>query len=61
MTATQVVECPPISADQLSLDNVAARADAFLKTAPPYPGTFQGRGIVTCAGGAQYLTLQLGC
>ena len=45
-----------IESDALTAENAPARAAAFLKSVPPYPGTFSGRGIVICAGGVKYLT-----
>ncbi|MBN8625806.1 MAG: hypothetical protein J0M17_09980 [Planctomycetes bacterium] len=39
----------------LTLLTAAAAAERFLATIEPYPQGFQGRGIVTCAGGPRYL------
>ena len=50
------MEAVTIESDILTAENASARASAFLDTLPPYPGTFSGRGIVTCAGGVRYLT-----
>jgi len=40
----------------LTIENASAKAAEFIETIPPYPGTFEGRGIVICAGGVKYLT-----
>ena len=40
----------------LTVTNAAARAARFVEQIPPFPGGFEGRGIVTCAGGVKYLT-----
>jgi hypothetical protein len=38
----------------ISVENAAELAGDYLETLPPYPETYQGRGIVTCAGGVKY-------
>jgi hypothetical protein len=40
----------------LTVEGAAAKAAEFIETIPPYPGTFEGRGVVICAGGVKYLT-----
>jgi len=41
---------------QLTEENAAEHAERFLETVPSYPNEFDGRGIVTCAGGVKYNT-----
>ena len=38
----------------LSLINVLDEVEAFVASIPPFPGTFQGRGIIICGGGSKY-------
>jgi ADP-heptose:LPS heptosyltransferase len=40
----------------LNLHRAGMACDEFIKTIPPYPATFEGRGIVICAGGVRYFT-----
>lgn len=42
--------------DQLSLVTAPAAAERFIQRLPPYPGGFEGRGIVICGGGAKMFT-----
>ncbi len=49
------MEFASIQRGALTTENAAARAAALLSSVPPYPGSFAGRGIVICAGGAGYL------
>ncbi len=50
------MEAATIEIAPLTPENASARASALLASVPPYPGTFSGRGVVICAGGARYLT-----
>ncbi len=40
----------------LTLHNAGKACDEFIRTIPPCPGHFQGRGIVICGGGIRYFT-----
>jgi hypothetical protein len=42
--------------DRLNLHSAGMACEQFIKTIPRYPGTFEGRGIVICAGGVRYFT-----
>src|SRR5688572_28148007 len=39
---------------ELSEETALAAQDAYVKSIPPYPGHFHGRGIVICGGGSRY-------
>lgn len=41
---------------RLTMQTAARAAEQHLATIKPYPGSFSGQGIVTCAGGVRYLT-----
>jgi glycosyltransferase involved in cell wall biosynthesis/ADP-heptose:LPS heptosyltransferase len=45
----------------LTVDNARQRMEQYIKTIPDYPGSFAGRGIVTCAGGSVYFTCAWVC
>jgi len=40
----------------LTLHNAGTACDTFLRAIPPYPGGYEGRGVVICAGGMKYFT-----
>jgi Mannosyltransferase putative/Glycosyltransferase family 9 (heptosyltransferase) len=40
----------------LNLHSAGMACEEFIKTISPYPETFEGRGIVICAGGVRYFT-----
>lgn len=42
--------------EPLTKETARAASERFLLTIPPYPGTYHGRGIVICAGGAKFFT-----
>jgi ADP-heptose:LPS heptosyltransferase len=42
--------------EPLTLHNAGMACDTFISTIPAYPGHYQGRGIVICAGGLKYFT-----
>lgn len=44
-----------IRGGRLRVGNAARLAGKYINKIPPYPDTYEGRGIVTCAGGAKYL------
>ena len=46
----------PQQPELLCVENAASLAEEYLKSIPPFPGTYNGRGIVTCAGGPTYYT-----
>jgi hypothetical protein len=45
----------------LNLHNAGLACDAFVKSIPPYPEHYQGRGIVICGGGVRYFTCAWVC
>lgn len=54
----------------LNLHSAGMKCEEFIRSIPPYPGNYAGRGIIICGGGARYLTnawvcvnmlRQLGC
>jgi hypothetical protein len=47
--------------ESLTIENVHFEAEKFIATIPPYPGGFDGRGIVICGGGLQYFTCAWVC
>jgi ADP-heptose:LPS heptosyltransferase len=40
----------------LNIHNAGMACDEFIRRLPPYPGNYEGRGIVVCGGGPRYLT-----
>ena len=40
----------------LNLHSAGTACDGFVRSIPPYPGNFNGRGIVICGGGIRYFT-----
>ena len=56
--ARGVAKCSKNPFDELPLNlhSAALACSSFIKTIPPYPNKFQGRGIVICGGGVRYFT-----
>ena len=54
--ATKAIAATELNSLHSPLTDKTARAasELFLSRLPPYPGTFEGRGIVICAGGVTY-------
>lgn len=45
----------------LNLHDAGTACDRFIRTIQPYPGGYEGRGIVVCGGGIKYLTCAWVC
>lgn len=51
----------PYDRQPLNLHSAGLACERYLPTVPPYPGRYQGRGIVICGGGVTYFTCAWVC
>src|SRR4051812_40063337 len=52
----QCIRITDFKADRKLIKTLKEQWQEHMKSVPPYPGHFKGKGIVICAGGVTYLT-----